>query len=148
MRIVPAETSSSPAISRRSVDFPQPEGPTNTTNSPSSISRSRGGITSTSANRLATFSSVMRPMRRSLFHRAEGQAADKLLLAEPAHDQDRRDRHGRGGAELGVEKPLGARIAGDEGGERRGLRRRQVQRPEGLVPGEDDVEKERRGDPG
>jgi hypothetical protein len=44
-----------------------------------------------------------------------------LFLAEPAEDQDRRDGHGRGRAELGVEEALGARIAGDEGGERRGL---------------------------
>ena len=35
MRISPAEISSSPAIMRSSVDLPQPEGPTSTTNSPS-----------------------------------------------------------------------------------------------------------------
>ena len=35
--------SSRPAISRSSVDLPQPDGPTKTTNSPSSMSRSRGG---------------------------------------------------------------------------------------------------------
>ena len=36
----PPEISSSPAIMRSSVDLPQPEGPTNTTNSPSPTSRS------------------------------------------------------------------------------------------------------------
>ncbi len=36
---VPPEISSSPAIERRSVDLPQPEGPTKTTNSPEGISR-------------------------------------------------------------------------------------------------------------
>src|SRR6218665_1173806 len=36
----PEVMSSSPAIIRRSVDFPQPEGPTKTTNSPASIFRS------------------------------------------------------------------------------------------------------------
>ena len=35
MRRSPAVMSSRPAISRSSVDFPQPEGPTKTTNSPS-----------------------------------------------------------------------------------------------------------------
>ena len=35
----PDVTSSSPAIIRKSVDLPQPDGPTNTTNSPSWISR-------------------------------------------------------------------------------------------------------------
>ena len=38
MRISPAVMFSSPAIMRSSVDLPQPDGPTSTTNSPSSIS--------------------------------------------------------------------------------------------------------------
>ena len=38
--IAPRLVSSSPEIRRRSVDFPQPEGPTKITNSPSFISRS------------------------------------------------------------------------------------------------------------
>ena len=37
MRISPAVMSSSPAIMRSSVDLPQPDGPTRTTNSPSSM---------------------------------------------------------------------------------------------------------------
>src|SRR5512146_1609695 len=40
MRSSPAVISSSPAIARNRVDFPQPDGPTKTTNSPSLISRS------------------------------------------------------------------------------------------------------------
>ena len=36
----PSEISSSPAMQRRSVDFPQPDGPTKTTNSPFSMARS------------------------------------------------------------------------------------------------------------
>ena len=35
----PSEMSSSPAIIRSAVDFPQPDGPTRITNSPSSIVR-------------------------------------------------------------------------------------------------------------
>ena len=38
MRISPSEIASSPAIIRSSVDLPQPEGPTSTTNWPSSMS--------------------------------------------------------------------------------------------------------------
>src|SRR5437868_767509 len=38
--IFPASASSSPATSRRSVDFPHPLGPTSTANVPSGISRS------------------------------------------------------------------------------------------------------------
>ena len=46
--ISPEEISSSPAIIRSSVDLPQPDGPTNTTNSPERISRSIPWITSLS----------------------------------------------------------------------------------------------------
>src|SRR5579872_1671889 len=47
MLISPPLTRSSPAIMRRSVDFPHPDGPTKTTNSPSSISISTPWSTST-----------------------------------------------------------------------------------------------------
>ena len=40
MRISPAVMFSRPAIMRSSVDLPQPEGPTSTTNSPSAIEMS------------------------------------------------------------------------------------------------------------
>src|SRR5829696_864379 len=39
IKTLPSVMSSRPAIIRRAVDFPQPEGPTKTTNSPSGISR-------------------------------------------------------------------------------------------------------------
>ena len=39
MEIVPLEIFSSPATIRKVVDFPHPEGPTNTMNSPSLISK-------------------------------------------------------------------------------------------------------------
>jgi hypothetical protein len=41
IEIVPAVISSSPAMDRSAVDFPHPDGPTSTTNSPSAISRLR-----------------------------------------------------------------------------------------------------------
>src|SRR3954463_6670015 len=41
IRIDPSLTASRPASARSDVDFPQPEGPTRTRNSPSAISRSR-----------------------------------------------------------------------------------------------------------
>jgi hypothetical protein len=65
--ISPPVTSSSPAISRSSVDLPQPEGPTKTANSPSSMVRSSGGMTSTAPKLLETLSSVMRPMDAPYF---------------------------------------------------------------------------------
>src|SRR6476659_1080935 len=52
MRISPAVTSSSPAIMRRMVDLPQPDGPTSTTNSSCATSRSTPRTASTLPNRL------------------------------------------------------------------------------------------------
>ena len=46
MRISPAVMFSSPAIMRSSVDLPQPDGPTSTTNSPSAMSISTPWMTS------------------------------------------------------------------------------------------------------
>ena len=45
MLIVPPEISSSPATMRRSVDLPQPDGPTSTRNSPSATLRLTPWIT-------------------------------------------------------------------------------------------------------
>ena len=47
IRISPEEISSSPAIIRSSVDLPQPDGPTSTTNSPSAMSTLTPCITCT-----------------------------------------------------------------------------------------------------
>src|SRR5579862_4299689 len=52
--IRPLLTGSSPAIMRSSVDFPHPEGPTNTTNSPSAIERSTLRMTAAAPNALVT----------------------------------------------------------------------------------------------
>ena len=52
--MLPPEAASSPAIMRRVVVLPQPEGPTRTTNSVSAISRSSAGITVTSSKALLT----------------------------------------------------------------------------------------------
>src|SRR3546814_3370745 len=71
-------------------------------------------------------------------HGAEGEAADELALAQPAEQEDGRDRQGRGGGQLRPEQPLGAGEGGDEGGERGRLGCRQVETPEGLVPEQDD----------
>ena len=62
IRIDPPLTSSRPAISRSSVDFPQPDGPTKTTNSPSWISRSIDGMTLASPKDFDTLLSVMLPI--------------------------------------------------------------------------------------
>src|SRR5918996_4870166 len=148
----PEVISSSPAIMRSKVDLQQPEGPTKTTNSRSSMSRSTPLMTSTSPKLLRRSRSVRVAMGsdslRSLFDGAEGQAAHELLLAHPAEHQDRRDGHGRGGRQLGPEQPLRAREGGDEGGERSRAGGGEIEAPEGLVPGQDDRQQRGRGDPG
>ena len=53
--ISPSVSFSKPAISLSSVDFPQPEGPTKTTNSPFSIDRCTSFITSVFPKDLSTF---------------------------------------------------------------------------------------------
>ena len=51
----PEVWSSRPAMMRSSVDFPQPDGPTKTTNSPSATSRSTPRMTSVDPKRLVMF---------------------------------------------------------------------------------------------
>ena len=75
----------------------------------------------------------------SLFHGAEGQAADKLFLAKPAKDEDRRNRHGRSRAEFRKKQAFGTGITGDKSGQRCCFGRCQVQRPESFIPSEDKV---------
>src|SRR5688572_10923296 len=48
IEISPLVTSSSPAIARSNVDFPQPDGPTSAMNSPSPIERDTSSIATTS----------------------------------------------------------------------------------------------------
>src|ERR1700757_3622723 len=84
----------------------------------------------------------------SLLDRTECEAADELPLRQPAKYQDRRNGERRCGRKLRPKQPLRTRIRGDKCGERRGLRRGEIERPEGFVPSEDHVEKKRRGDPG
>ena len=62
MWILPAFGWSSPEIWRSSVDLPQPEGPTNTTNSPSAMSRSMPLRTSSAPNDLRMPCSLIWPI--------------------------------------------------------------------------------------
>src|SRR6478672_2355699 len=97
MRILPPVVSSRPAIRRRSVDLPQPDGPTKTTKAPSSTVRLTFEMTLVVPKLFSTPSRTISPILSSetLFDRAERHPAHQLLLTEPAHDQDRRDRQRR-----------------------------------------------------
>ena len=108
IRMSPEVASSRPAMIRRSVDFPQPEGPTKTQNSPSATSRSTPLITSVVPKDLVTAVRVRAPMRSSELDRLAG--ADALVGGEA--DAERGDGVGEVAGQVDV---LGDG-AGDEGG--------------------------------
>src|ERR1700724_2299997 len=85
IRIFPEVTSSSPAISRSRVDFPDPEGPTKTTNEPSSTIRSTFWITLTLAKFLFTPSSSISLIHLS-FEESPDRAEDRPQDRPPEHD--------------------------------------------------------------
>src|ERR1700758_3457529 len=150
IRTRPLDTSSSPAIRRKRVDFPHPDGPTKTTNSPSRMSRLTHGITTAVAKLLVTCSSLMAPIATSprppsSFHRSESKTADQLTLGEPAENQYGRDRHRRRRRQLGPEQAFGTGIGSDERTQWRGAGSAEIQCPEGFVPCQDDVEQHGRG---
>src|SRR3954453_6360586 len=90
----PSEMSSSPAIIRRAVDFPQPDGPTRIISSPSRIcrfmcltaSKPSGYRLTTSSNSISAMSGWL----LSALDRASGQARDDALLEEQ-HEEDQGD---------------------------------------------------------
>ena len=83
-----------------------------------------------------------------LFDGAERQSADELPLGEPSEYDDRGNGERRCRRQLRPEQALGTRIGCDEHRERRGIQRRKVQRPERLVPRQDEIEQQRRGEAG
>src|ERR1700735_768945 len=82
MRISPSLTLSRPAIMARSVDLPQPDGPTSAMNSPVFASRSMPLRTSTEPNRLKSRETVSVAIAARSFDGALGQAANEILAAE------------------------------------------------------------------
>src|SRR5215207_2138180 len=95
MEISPAVMISSPAIIARRVDFPQPDGPTSTTNSPASTSRLMPLSTSTAPKLLLTFLTLSDAMM-VLLDCPLGQPADEVAAAEEVDEEGRKcaDQHG------------------------------------------------------
>src|SRR6266702_4921278 len=89
--IEPSLGSSRPAIMLSKVDLPQPEGPTRTTNSPSSISRSMSLSTSSAPNLLQNLRIVKAAMPH-LLHSASRQPAHKITSTHHVDEQGRRRR--------------------------------------------------------
>src|SRR5215831_11180058 len=104
IRTSPSVMSSRPAIMRRVVDLPQPDGPTRTTNSWSEISRSMPRTASTSSKRLTTLRSFTSAMSSSLgtstLGGAGGEAGDVVVHQEGVDDERRRGAQQRAGHDL------------------------------------------------
>src|ERR1044071_2400431 len=92
---LPELTVSSPAMMRSSVDLPQPEGPTKTTNSPSAILRSTAWITAMPPKDFRMPRSVSSAMANSSrsFHPCVGDAGGDEALQEHEHQRHRCQRH-------------------------------------------------------
>src|SRR5262245_30665145 len=113
MVISPSVTSSRPAIMRRMVVLPQPDGPTSTMNSPSPISRDTSRTACTPpGNSLLTWSRTILPISASSAVRGRdrserpealmGEGGTKMLggsrtVPEPVEAEERRPDHRRGG---------------------------------------------------
>ena len=76
IEIAPSVTSSSPAIMRSSVDFPQPEGPTRTRNSPSAISSEMSSTATT-------------PPREGLGDVLEADPGHARTIVQPTSEDDK-----------------------------------------------------------
>src|SRR5271154_3835918 len=98
MRMSPEVTSSRPAMSLNSVDLPQPDGPTKTTNSPSAISRLASRITSTTPKVFESASIVRRAMAMGVqvsFDAGRGDAGGDVALQEDESQREWQRRQGR-----------------------------------------------------
>src|SRR5215470_1650786 len=100
----PSVMSSRPAIMRRVVDLPQPDGPTRTTNSWSEISRSMPRTASTSSKRLTILrsltSAIVASLGTSTLGGASGEAGDVVVHQEGVDDERRRGAQERAGHDL------------------------------------------------
>src|SRR3954470_15348281 len=119
IRIVPPVISSSPATIRSAVVFPHPDGPTNTTNSPSCTVSVRSRTAGVSPYSFVTFWNSIWPTTCPLSsHRSRGQPERDLPLDEDEEHDDRQRRQRRGGHQ----RPPGSAAVRRERGEPHGQR--------------------------
>src|SRR5215471_16008052 len=128
MRSSPDVMVSRPATMRRAVDLPQPDGPTSTRNSPSSMLRSMSttavtplGYTLVSLSIVTAATGTSLIGAPSALHRAGQQAPDEVALEREEHGERQGDRHERRrGQQMPVLAPA-ARQAGQPHRHRRVL---------------------------
>src|SRR6476469_5011920 len=103
IKIRPSSRGSRPASMRSAVDFPDPDGPTSTSSSPSSIGSSRlltAGFVVPGYSRVASsYRTEAKPTLLS-FECAHRKSADHSLLRDPACQHDGQAGDDRGGGQL------------------------------------------------
>src|SRR5512132_720838 len=107
IRMLPELSASRPASIRSAVVLPEPEGPTSTMNSPSSIASDSSDTAVVSPKRFVTRSNVTLAISALALHRAREHAADEVTLEEDVDDDDgSRDDHRAGGEQRQVGRVL------------------------------------------
>src|SRR3982074_3973100 len=109
----PSVISSRPAVMRSVVDFPQPDGPTSTTNSWSAMSRSMPRTASTSSYFLTTLRNVTSAMSSTLC-RTGGQAGNVIVHQEGVDDQRWRGAEQGAGHDLSPVERVALAQRGDD----------------------------------
>src|ERR1700733_3015501 len=120
MRPSPSLTLSRPAIMARSVDLPQPDGPTRAMNSPVFASRSMPLRTSIEPKRLKSRETVSVAIAARSFDGALREAADEILAAEKVNQEWRNgaDHHRRARDVIGMRAHLTGRERDQRCGDR------------------------------
>src|SRR5262245_25148269 len=113
IRISPSLMSSSPAIMRSVVVFPQPEGPTRTTNSLSGTSRSMPRTAATPSKSFTNARKVTRAIALPL-RRTGGEAGDVIVHEEGVDDERRCRAEQRPGHDLRPGEDVAADQRGDD----------------------------------
>src|SRR4051794_9973372 len=108
MMTSPDVARSSPAIIRSVVVLPQPDGPRRQTTSPAATVRSASFTAVKEPKFLVIFFKSIVDM--SALHRAEGHAAQQVVLQEERHQDDRNEEHRFDG---GQQTPAHADVAAD-----------------------------------
>src|SRR3954471_21347773 len=107
IQICPVSTSSRPAMALRSVDLPQPEGPSRTRSSPSSTSSAKRSKTRTAPKAIVTSRTETAPIGSAL-HGTSGDAAHEPAPGkEVDEERDQRGQHGRRHVDVVVPLALG-----------------------------------------
>src|ERR1700754_2140837 len=147
----PFVTLSSPASIRNIVVFPQPDGPSNTTNSPSAISSERSSTTFVSPKVLVTFRNpicISKSLRLTL-HCSQRQSPHQIPLHCERKDQNGNHRHrARGTHHAPFDLVLRHASRNSDRQRHRRIRLRQHERKQKLIPRNDQTKHSRRGKPG